>query len=191
MAEEKALITENTINDITPETEKAELIELWNKMKKHNELESGLTKDSLHAKYLRFTMEKEFVELLANPRYLHTLAQKDLLQDQRFLRYLKYLQYWRQPKYAKCIKHVHCLRFLELLQNDIFRKKCKEPQFIEMIHQNQYYHWYWAKTNEFQHKYQMEDDSKQNQQVLPQQDINNDDENDIDEDNDTSMIDNT
>ena len=76
--------------EIKEDAEKQELIAVWNKMKEHNELESGETKDSLHAKYLRFTMEKEFVELLSNPRYLHTLAHKGLFQDERFIRYLRY-----------------------------------------------------------------------------------------------------
>ncbi len=161
MTEENSLTVGNG-NFVKAEKERTELVDLWETMKRHNKLESGLTKDSMHAKYLRFTMEKEFVELLSNPRYLHSLAQKNLFDDQRFIRYLNYLQYWRTPKYAKCIKYVHCLKFLELLQNEIFRKKLKEPSFIEMIHQNQYYHWCYAKTNEFQHKYQIKDD-KQNQ----------------------------
>eukprot|EP01084_Bolivina_argentea_P013332 24989_1 len=150
----------NSNNIEKDEHDRMELIELWQTIKKHNNLESGLTKESIYAKHLRFTMEKEFVELLSNPRYLHSLAQKNLFDDERFIRYINYLQYWRTPKYAKCIKHVHCLKFLELLQNNIFRKKLKEPSFIEMIHQNQYYHWFYAKTNEFQHKYQATDNDK-------------------------------
>ena len=131
-------------------------------------------------------MEKEFVELLSDPAYLHWLAQKNLFEDERFVRYLAYLQYWRQPTYAKCIKHVHCLRFLELfqvnsislfinslknnfelilLQDETFRKKLKEPSFVEMIHNNQYFHWCYAKTNEFQHKYQIKDDVKNSEEI--------------------------
>ena len=152
------------------EDERAELIELWNKMKRHNEFESGSNKDSLHAKHLRFTMEKEFVELLSNPKYLHSLAQKNLFEDDRFIAYLNYLQYWRLPKYAKCIQHVHCLRFLELLQNKTFRKKCKEATFVEMMHQNQYFHWDHEKTIQFQQKYQIQPIIQNNQNNLNQSD---------------------
>ena len=127
------------------ESERAELLSLWSTMKKHAALESGRTPDSLLAKHLRFSMEKEFVELLSNPRYLHHLAQRGLFDDERFVRYLSYLRYWSTPKYAKCLTHVHCLRFLELLQKDTFRKKLKEPGFVELVHQNQYYHWNHAK----------------------------------------------
>ena len=160
MAEEKSFgIDALNLNadQMKNDKERAQLIELWDTMKKHHDLESGATSDSLHAKYLRFTMEKEFVEMLSNPRYLQHLAQRNLFDDDRFIRYLQYLQYWRTPKYAKCIKHVHALRFLELLQNDVFRRKLKEPAFVEMVHQNQYYHWNFSKTNEFQHKYQIKE----------------------------------
>eukprot|EP01083_Nonionella_stella_P099252 279056_1 len=184
MASEATVGFADSDEETKDEQERTELIELWEIMKKHNEMESGETKDSLHAKYLRFTMEKEFVELLSNPRYLHSLAQKNLMEDERFIRYLKYLEYWRTPSYAKCIKHVHCLKFLELLQNETFRKRLKEPSFIEMIHTNQYYHWFWAKTNEFQHKYQVEHDEKET--LAEDQPILNSQNNQID-DNDIQM----
>ena len=48
MAEEKE---EVLINEQETENERAGLVELWNKMKKHNEMESGETKESLLAKY--------------------------------------------------------------------------------------------------------------------------------------------
>ena len=122
------------------ERERVPLLDLWETLKKHQDLESEATSDSLHAKYLRFIMEKEFVEMLSNPRYLQHLAQRNLFDDDRFLRYVHHLQYWRATKYAKCIKHNHSLRFLELLRNEMFCRKLKEPAFIEMVHQNQYYY---------------------------------------------------
>jgi len=197
MEDEKAVLDEADHDDesdaerIKKEAEKTELMELWMKMKRHNELESGATRESLHAKYLRFSMEKEFVELLSNPRYLQLLAQRGLFEDDRFLRYLDYLQYWRTASYAKCIKHVHCLRFLELLQNEQFRAKCKHHSFIEMMHQNQFYHWKQIKTLEFQQKYQI-NHGMQPQQQPPAAAINHTDMqtdlNQNEESNDTNNI---
>ena len=51
--------------------EERELVLLWEKMKDFESVESGNTDESLHRKHLRFTMEKEFVEMLSNPHYLH------------------------------------------------------------------------------------------------------------------------
>ena len=62
-----------TIDNIkmVSDAEQRELALLWDKMKEFEKFESGNTNESLHRKHLRFTMEKEFVEMLSNPQYLH------------------------------------------------------------------------------------------------------------------------
>lgn len=90
---------------------------------------------------LRFEMELEFVECLANPKYLNHLAQTLMLEDKRLLAYLDYLQYWKTPKYAKFITYPHCLYMLDMLRDEDFRKKLKDPQVAETIHVQQFYHW--------------------------------------------------
>lgn len=131
------------------EDETKELTELFDLMEKSSKLESGETPESIHRKHLRFTMEKEFIELLASPQYLHYLSQEGYFEDEKFIKYLEYLQYWKEAKYAKCIEHVHCLRFLELLQLKDFRKKCRDMGFIEMLHGNQFWYWKEHKNREF------------------------------------------
>ncbi|CAG2054654.1 unnamed protein product [Timema podura] len=49
---------------------------------------------------LRFQVELEFVQCLANPNYLNFLAQRGYFKDQAFINYLKYLLYWKEPDYA-------------------------------------------------------------------------------------------
>ncbi|KAF0766257.1 mediator of RNA polymerase II transcription subunit 31 [Aphis craccivora] len=72
---------------------------------------------------LRFQVELEFVQCLANPNYLNFLAQRGYFKDQSFINYLKYLLYWKEPDYAKFIKYPMCLYFLDLLQHEPFRKE--------------------------------------------------------------------
>ncbi|PRP77588.1 aldehyde oxidase and xanthine dehydrogenase [Planoprotostelium fungivorum] len=89
----------------------------------------------------QFSIELEFVQCLANPEYLKYLAQSRYLQDKAFVNYLEYLQYWKQPQYAKFIIYPHCLYFLELLQEEAFRRELLNPAFSVYIHQQQFYHW--------------------------------------------------
>lgn len=90
---------------------------------------------------MRFLLELEFVELLANPWYLQSLAQQKYLDDPRFVAYVAYLQYWRTPEYIHYISHPHALHFLEMLQQPQFRAKLHTPAFIDTLHNNQYWHW--------------------------------------------------
>ncbi|XP_051023599.1 mediator of RNA polymerase II transcription subunit 31 isoform X2 [Acomys russatus] len=53
---------------------------------------------------LRFQLELEFVQCLANPNYLNFLAQRGYFKDKAFVNYLKYLLYWKEPEYAKYLK---------------------------------------------------------------------------------------
>lgn len=91
---------------------------------------------------LRFTMELEFVELLANPYYLQSLAQNGLLNDDSpLIEYLQYLQYWTKPEYIKYLDHPHALYFLEILLESSFRKALLDPNYINLLHSQQYWHW--------------------------------------------------
>lgn len=89
----------------------------------------------------RVVAELEFVQRLANPEYLHYLAQTRQLDDEAFVRYLDYLQYWRKPEYAQHIAFPHCLHFLKLLQDSTFRDAMKRPDFKDFIAGQQHAHW--------------------------------------------------
>ncbi|XP_046554662.1 mediator of RNA polymerase II transcription subunit 31-like [Haliotis rubra] len=52
---------------------------------------------------IRFQVELEFVQCLANPNYLNFLAQRGYFKENYFINYLKYLLYWKEPKYARYI----------------------------------------------------------------------------------------
>lgn len=51
----------------------------------------------------RFELELEFVQSLANPYYLHSLAQQGILNQPAFVNFLQYLQYWKKKDYARFI----------------------------------------------------------------------------------------
>ena len=89
----------------------------------------------------RFEAELEFVQALANPEYLHHLAQNRYLDDPDFLAFLEYLQYWREPRYCKYLQFPHCLRMLELLDNEAFRTALKRADFKDMVLTQQHGHW--------------------------------------------------
>lgn len=82
---------------------------------------------------LRFQIELEFVQCLANPHYLTFLAQRGYLKDNAFINYLKYLLYWKQAEYAKYIKYPICLYFLDLLQYEHFRREIANAQCAKFI----------------------------------------------------------
>src|SRR6266700_7762312 len=54
----------------------------------------------------KFELELEFVQALANPYYLHSLAQQNILEQPAFVSYLKYLLYWKEKDYARFIQCV-------------------------------------------------------------------------------------
>ena len=98
------------------------------------------------------------MQCLSNPRYLHHLASTLSLEDERVINYLKYLRYWKDPQYVRYIRfprkfvfylvdtmysnvQIDCLYFLDLLQDKTFRQKLKSPEFIELIFNEQFYHW--------------------------------------------------
>ncbi|KAA8539739.1 hypothetical protein F0562_026431 [Nyssa sinensis] len=99
----------------------------------------------------RFLLELEFVECLANPIYIHYLAQNRYFEDEAFIGYLKYLQYWQRPEYTKFIMYPHCLFFLELLQNANFRSAMAHPGNKELAHRQQFYFWKNYRNNRLKH----------------------------------------
>jgi len=90
---------------------------------------------------LKFQVEMEFVQCLANPNYLHFLAQRGFLKDPNFINYLKYLEYWQEPQYVKYLKYPMCLHFLKLLQHETFRKECVSGQCARFLDDQVILHW--------------------------------------------------
>lgn len=106
---------------------------------------------------MRFQVELEFIQCLANPNYLHckhtrkmdgvdlfilkyfcfpsqtVIAQRGYFKDQTFINYLKYLTYWKEPEYARYIKYPMCLYFLDLLQYEHFRREIVNSQCVKFI----------------------------------------------------------
>ncbi|TFK74542.1 SOH1-domain-containing protein [Pluteus cervinus] len=90
----------------------------------------------------KFELELEFVQSLANPFYLHSLAQQNLLEQPAFINFLKYLLYWKEKDYARFIHYPHALHHLDLLQHPQFRTQLKKDEtFREYLHQKQFDHW--------------------------------------------------
>ena len=95
----------------------------------------------------RFEAELEFVQALANPEYLHHLAQNLYFDDPDFRAYLDYLQYWREMPYCLHIVFPHCLAMLELLvKDDGFVDLLKRADFKDYIFSQQYAHWKYHAT---------------------------------------------
>jgi mediator of RNA polymerase II transcription subunit 31 len=116
----------------------------------------------------KFELELEFVQSLANPYYLHSLAQQNILNQPAFINYLEYLLYWKEKDYARFIQFVHGLRaftilqpmplfsyphalhHLDLLQHAQFRSEMKKDEWREYLSQKQYDHWRtWYEIQEF------------------------------------------
>jgi hypothetical protein len=57
----------------------------------------------------RFELELEFVQALANPFYLQSLAQQNILSQPTFINFLDYLRYWKEKEYAKFLQYVQSL----------------------------------------------------------------------------------
>eukprot|EP01039_Chlorochromonas_danica_P006805 gene6804-7518_t len=90
----------------------------------------------------RFYVELEFIQNLANARYLHYLAIQGYLEDSKFLSFLSYLRYWKAPNYAQHLLFPQCLVFLDALIEDAhFRKELLSPAFMEFLHQQQGLGW--------------------------------------------------
>ena len=89
----------------------------------------------------RFTLELEFINALANPKYLHRLAADGVLRDPAFVEYLRYLAYWEEPAYAKFVLYPHALRFRRELLREEFRLALENPRVSERVFAEQFEHW--------------------------------------------------
>ncbi|KAJ7497052.1 SOH1 family protein [Mycena latifolia] len=89
----------------------------------------------------RFELELEFVQALANPYYLHSLAQQNILDQPAFINFLQYLLYFKEKDYARFIHYPHALHHLELLQHAQFRADMRQDEFRDLLHQKQFDHW--------------------------------------------------
>ncbi|KAI9001858.1 mediator of RNA polymerase II transcription subunit 31-like protein [Hyaloraphidium curvatum] len=89
--------------------------------------------ESRESSRLRFEIELEFVQLLANPFYLQYLAQRGFMKDRAFVNYLDYLQYWRRPEYAKFIVFPDSLAILDLLQYEAFREEIAKAEVARFV----------------------------------------------------------
>ncbi|KAF9928695.1 hypothetical protein FBU30_002166 [Linnemannia zychae] len=110
--------------------------------------DSPLQTEDEYEQLKRFQVELEFVQCLANPWYLHHLAQQQYFNQDAFVRYLDYLQYFRKPEYAKFIIYPHCLHFLSLLQHKSFRDQLAKQDTATFVHERQYYHWQYLRNQE-------------------------------------------
>ncbi|KJE93861.1 mediator complex subunit 31-A [Capsaspora owczarzaki ATCC 30864] len=90
---------------------------------------------------IRFQLELEFVQCLANVQYLHYLGQQGYLTQTTFINYLKYLLYWKKPEYARFIRFPHCLYFLDLLQEPVFRTEITKKPCVDFVAEQQLWHW--------------------------------------------------
>ena len=95
---------------------------------------------------LRAQAELEFVQALANPEYLHYLAQHRYFDDPAFISYLEYLRYWREHPYCLYVAFPHCLRMLELLQTASFVDALKRADFKDHLFNQQHWHWKYRAT---------------------------------------------
>lgn len=82
---------------------------------------------------VRFQIELEFVQSLANPNYLNYLAQRGYFKQPSFLNYLKYLMYWKEPEYCKHLVYPQCLRLLEMLQHEKFLAELVNSQCTRFV----------------------------------------------------------
>ena len=83
--------------------------------------------DPRAANRARFELELEFVQSLANPFYLHSLAQQNILNQPAFVNFLKYLLYWKEKDYARFILSVtlpSCRPFAECCSWPATRTRC-------------------------------------------------------------------
>ncbi|KAJ7502849.1 SOH1-domain-containing protein [Mycena galericulata] len=89
----------------------------------------------------RFELELEFVQALANPYYLHSLAQQNILDQPAFINFLEYLLYFKEKDYARFIHYPHALHHLELLQHAQFRTDMRQDEFRDLLAQKQFDFW--------------------------------------------------
>jgi mediator of RNA polymerase II transcription subunit 31 len=60
--------------------------------------------DPKAANRAKFELELEFLQALANPFYLHSLAQQNYLEQPSFINFLEYLLYFKEKDYARFVQ---------------------------------------------------------------------------------------
>lgn len=90
---------------------------------------------------LRWEIELEFVQSLANTQYLSYLAQQGYFKDETFINYLRYLTYWKDPKYSKFLVYPNCLHILSMLQNERFRIDVQNQNFTNLLYTDMVEYW--------------------------------------------------
>lgn len=95
----------------------------------------------------RWEVELEFLQCLANPMYVHYLAQNKYLERPEFVRYLEYLEYWRKPEYARFIVYPNCLHMLSLLKQPLFRQDICKIEVAQRIMDDYFHAWEGTKSN--------------------------------------------
>ncbi|KAF8973180.1 SOH1-domain-containing protein [Flammula alnicola] len=74
-----------------------------------NNASTPISSDPKAANRARFELELEFVQALANPFYLHSLAQQNILEQPAFINFLQYLLYFKEKDYARFIQYARVL----------------------------------------------------------------------------------
>lgn len=103
------------------------------------------------------------------PRRLSVLAQSRYLVDPAFLNYLSYLQYWHRPEYIKYLSHPHCLYFLDLLQTSVFRQALLTPSYVNLLHEQQFFHWTSGRYNRYMEAEQKREEKKRSEESEEEQ----------------------
>lgn len=105
-----------------------------------------ILKDLWQDKSRRFIEELEFVQLLADPNYVHFLALRGYLEDESFIEFLRYLQYWREPPYVQHVVYPQALRMLDMLLTPEVRKRMHRPATLALLSGSMM--WKWANMPE-------------------------------------------
>lgn len=71
----------------------------------NSSVQSAPTDEQKASNRARFELELEFVQSLANPFYLQSLAQQNILDQPAFVNFLEYLLYWKEKDYARFIQY--------------------------------------------------------------------------------------
>jgi mediator of RNA polymerase II transcription subunit 31 len=75
---------------------------------------------------LRFFVEAEFVQALANIDYVVWLAKQGYFEDSAFLNFLQYLEYFKLSEYAMHLTYHRGVEVLSLLLNEKVREVLRE-----------------------------------------------------------------
>jgi mediator of RNA polymerase II transcription subunit 31 len=87
----------------------------------------------------RFTLELEFVQLFADPSYVHFLARQAYLTKPAFIKYLEYLyDTWSTPAYVCHMLYPQCLASIRcILMDEDYRKAIMSSSYAELLKKEQ------------------------------------------------------